>query len=41
VREAGGLVTRYDGSAFAVEDKQILATNGRIHDEMQEILKRT
>jgi myo-inositol-1(or 4)-monophosphatase len=41
VREAGGLVTRYDGSAFVVDGKQILATNGRIHREMQEILKRT
>ncbi len=41
VREAGGTVTRYDGSPFEVEGKQILATNGRIHGEMQEILKRT
>jgi len=40
VREAGGTVTRYDGRAFEVEGKQILATNGRIHGEMQEILKR-
>ena len=40
VREAGGRVTRYDGSEFEVEGKQILSTNARIHAEMMEILKR-
>ena len=40
VREAGGRVTRFDGSEFRVEGKQILASNGRVHDEMMEILKR-
>jgi myo-inositol-1(or 4)-monophosphatase len=40
VREAGGLVTRYDGSEFRLEEKQILASNGRLHREMMEILTR-
>lgn len=35
VREAGGVVTATDGSAFTVDGHSILATNGRIHDEMR------
>ena len=38
VREAGGRVTRYDGSAFDVDGPEILATNGPLHDEMMEVL---
>ncbi len=38
VREAGGLVTAYDGGPFRLEGREILATNGRIHDEMGAIL---
>ncbi len=38
VREAGGVVTAYDGDAFALEARQILASNGAIHDEMRAIL---
>ena len=38
VREAGGVVTRLDGSAFTLEGLQILASNGRIHEEMLETL---
>lgn len=39
VKEAGGLVTRIDGGeeVFA-EPTSILATNGRIHDEMLDVL---
>jgi myo-inositol-1(or 4)-monophosphatase len=38
VREAGGTVTRVDGSAAALDARSILATNGRIHDELCEVL---
>ncbi len=34
VEEAGGNVTRYDGSAFLPEFPEIVATNGKIHDEL-------
>lgn len=39
VREAGGKVTNYEGKPFDVEKGEILATNGRVHDEMMELLK--
>jgi len=38
VREAGGIVTSYDGGRFALDARQILASNGRVHDEMIAIL---
>lgn len=38
VTEAGGRVTGYDGRPFSIYDREILATNGRIHDEMMGIL---
>jgi myo-inositol-1(or 4)-monophosphatase len=38
VREAGGLVTDLDGGAFDLRSGRILATNGRLHDEMQGII---
>jgi myo-inositol-1(or 4)-monophosphatase len=38
VREAGGRVTRVDGSAAAVDARSILATNGRIHEELTTVL---
>jgi myo-inositol-1(or 4)-monophosphatase len=34
VLEAGGVVTRTDGSPFSVEDGQVLASNGRVHQPM-------
>lgn len=34
VKEAGGVVTRYDGSAWRLDSKETLASNGLIHDEM-------
>jgi len=40
VAEAGGSVTRYDGSRFNPEHPAILATNGLIHLDMIEILSR-
>jgi myo-inositol-1(or 4)-monophosphatase len=37
-QEAGGRVTDFDGHPFAIEMKQIIATNGRIHAEMLALL---
>lgn len=34
VREAGGLVTAYDGSPFDLDSGRILAANGRLHKQM-------
>ena len=33
VREAGGSVTRFDGSPYDLYGQEILATNGRVHEE--------
>ena len=40
VREAGGAVSQIDGRRFHVDGRAILATNGRIHDEMVGVLSR-
>jgi myo-inositol-1(or 4)-monophosphatase len=34
VREAGGIVTRFDGSPFRLDSREVLASNGVIHDEL-------
>ncbi|MCS6873589.1 MAG: inositol monophosphatase [Pyrinomonadaceae bacterium] len=39
VKEAGGMVTHYDGSPFSIYKPTILASNGLIHQEMVEALK--
>jgi myo-inositol-1(or 4)-monophosphatase len=38
VQEAGGIVTRFDGREYSIVHKDILASNGRIHRAMQEVL---
>ena len=38
VREAGGVVTDYQGDMFRLERPQILASNARIHEEMKTVL---
>ncbi len=38
VREAKGNVTKFDGSVYTHYDKNVLATNGRIHGRMIKIL---
>lgn len=38
VREAGGRVSAIDGSPFAISGKSILASNGRVHDELCSLL---
>lgn len=39
IREAGGLVTKMDGTDFELDKPQLLASNGFIHNEMLEITK--
>ncbi len=34
VQEAGGRVTRFDGSAFRIDSREVLATNSLIHQEL-------
>lgn len=41
VEEAGGRVTRYDGSEFSIYGREVLASNGRMHDLMVETLGRS
>ena len=40
VREAGGIVTDFEGAPATVFTRQTLASNGRIHDEMLAVIKR-
>jgi myo-inositol-1(or 4)-monophosphatase len=39
VREAGGRVTSLDGGRFASASGEIIASNGKIHDELREELR--
>ncbi len=39
VEEAGGRITNFEGDKYSVFDKQTLATNGLIHDEMIGLIK--
>jgi myo-inositol-1(or 4)-monophosphatase len=41
VEEAGGRVTRLDGSRFRLYEPEIVASNGLIHEEMIAVLTRT
>ena len=38
MREAGGLVTRFDGSPFRLDSREVLASNGIIHKELMETM---
>ena len=38
IEEAGGRVSRYDGSAFDINTPPILTSNGLVHDEMMRVL---
>ncbi len=40
LEEAGGKVTRFDGAPFTMGDREILATNGRVHQQMIDVLMR-
>ena len=39
VQEAGGRVTNFDGQDYNVFEKQTLATNGLIHDNMLALIR--
>jgi myo-inositol-1(or 4)-monophosphatase len=36
VREAGGLVTGFDGSPFNIDSREIMASNGLLHEELKQ-----
>ena len=38
VQEAGGQVTDFEGKPWSLESKNVLASNGKIHEELLEIL---
>src|SRR5262245_28354408 len=40
LEEAGGRVTDFSGQPFSVYGRQLLASNGAIHEEMLEVLRR-
>jgi len=40
VAEAGGRVTDTDGRAFTSRGGHVLASNGRIHDAMLDVIRR-
>lgn len=40
IEEAGGRVTRYDGSPFRVYNPPVIASNGLVHEAMMEVLHR-
>src|SRR5579864_3141289 len=37
VREAGGTVTQFDGQPYRLGDRELLASNSRVHSEMKEV----
>lgn len=39
VEEAGGKITNFDGDPYNVNDKETLATNGIIHDDMLKLIR--
>ena len=39
LEEAGGRITDFSGGPFSVYGKQIIASNGRIHDQMVAVLR--
>jgi myo-inositol-1(or 4)-monophosphatase len=39
VTEAGGKVTNFDGTPCRMDSKQVVASNGRIHEELLEIVR--
>ena len=39
VQEAGGMVTKMDGTKYSIHKPQLLATNGRIHNKMEKVTK--
>lgn len=40
VKEAGGKITKFDGSKYGISDKEVLASNPKIHSKMVAILSK-
>lgn len=40
IEEAGGKASDFEGNPWSIDSKDILATNGKIHDEILEIINR-
>jgi myo-inositol-1(or 4)-monophosphatase len=38
VEEAGGKVTKFGGDEYSISDQEIIASNGKIHDEMIDVI---
>jgi myo-inositol-1(or 4)-monophosphatase len=38
VKEAGGRLSDFSGTRFSVRDKEIVASNGRIHNQMLNVI---
>jgi myo-inositol-1(or 4)-monophosphatase len=38
VEAAGGTISRIDGSPYTIFDKDLMASNGKIHRAMQKVL---
>lgn len=41
VREAGGTITSLDGGQFGLYDREIVATNGRLHEQLVHVILET
>jgi len=39
VQEAGGMVTRFDGSTWQLDSRETLATNGLVHRDMKDLMQ--
>jgi myo-inositol-1(or 4)-monophosphatase len=37
VHEAGGVVTHFDGQPYRLGDRELMASNGRVHEEMKQV----
>ena len=37
VREAGGVVSQYNGQPYRLGDRELMASNGRVHEEMKQV----
>jgi len=40
LREAGGMATRLDGLPYDIQQPEILASNGKIHDQMRKVVEK-
>jgi myo-inositol-1(or 4)-monophosphatase len=40
VQEAGGRITNFDGEPYSIFDKETLATNGHIHEDMLKLIRK-